>query len=112
MSEPFSFSAAGKTLLVSHLEATPTSTLVSVDSKRLTENLTPLDATLTKNRGGGASHENPYPLYPEPGPEPGMEREPQFLQSTRKPHRLRFRGTPTRAQRRGLLLWRRNDSHL
>ena len=37
----------------SHLESTLTCDPTSVDSKRLTKELTPLDATLTKKRGGG-----------------------------------------------------------
>ena len=36
-----------------HLESTLTCDPTSVDSKGLTKALTPLDATLTKNRGGG-----------------------------------------------------------
>src|SRR6267378_3589556 len=36
-----------------HLESTLTCDPTSVDSKRLTKALTPLDATLTKNRGEG-----------------------------------------------------------
>jgi hypothetical protein len=40
---------------VSLLAATPTDLPSSAASKRLTENLTPLDATLTKNRGEGHS---------------------------------------------------------
>ena len=38
---------------VGPLESTLTQTLVSVDSRPLTETLTPLDATLTKKQGGG-----------------------------------------------------------
>src|SRR5579863_9352450 len=35
---------------------------VNVDSKRLTQNLSPLEATLTKNRGEGVSqHASPHP---------------------------------------------------
>ena len=40
----------------SPLEATLRRILVSVDSKWLTEKLSPLDATLTKNTGGGVLH--------------------------------------------------------
>jgi len=43
-----------ETALVSPLGATLMNHLVSVDNKELTENLNPLDATLTKNWGVGA----------------------------------------------------------
>jgi hypothetical protein len=42
-----------RTILPSPLSATLTDMPLSVDSKRLTEKLNPLDATLTKNRGRG-----------------------------------------------------------
>jgi hypothetical protein len=41
---------------VSRLESTLARNLISVDSKRLTEKLNPLEATLTKNQGEGGSH--------------------------------------------------------
>ena len=37
---------------VTYLDATLTGPLASVENKGLTENLNPLDATLTKNIGG------------------------------------------------------------
>ena len=41
---------------LTHLNATLTNDPISVASKGLTENLTPLEATLTKNTGGWRSH--------------------------------------------------------
>ena len=38
---------------LTHLNATLTNDLTSVDSKQLTPNLNPSESTLTKNRGGG-----------------------------------------------------------
>jgi hypothetical protein len=45
-----------KPLIASHLEATLTTMLISVDCKELTDILSPLDATLTKKRGWGSHH--------------------------------------------------------
>jgi hypothetical protein len=45
----FLFSATS----VTSLESTSVEPPANVDSKALTENLTPLDAAVTKNRGGG-----------------------------------------------------------
>jgi hypothetical protein len=47
---------------VTPLEATPASPPISVASKRLTENVNPLEATLTKIRGGGLLPEPPVSL--------------------------------------------------
>ena len=41
---------------VTRLAATLTNSLASVANKRLTPGLSPLDATLTKNRGGGGRY--------------------------------------------------------
>jgi len=41
---------------VTYLDATLVGLLVSVENKGLTENLNPLDATLTKNIGGGGCY--------------------------------------------------------
>jgi hypothetical protein len=48
-------------LVLSPLSATLTRMLTSVDSKELTQTLTPLDATLTKNWGVGVSGEESCP---------------------------------------------------
>src|SRR5713226_501750 len=46
-------------ILLTLLESTLAGVLVSVDSKGLTDMLTPLDATLTKNRGRGRPRGRP-----------------------------------------------------
>src|SRR5271157_2052164 len=46
---------------LNHLESTLTKHLPSVDSTGFTKNLTPLNATLTKNRGGPPLKTSPFP---------------------------------------------------
>ena len=48
----------------SPLEATLTRMPISVHSKEFTGNLTPLNATLTKNMGGGVTHHPSQNLFP------------------------------------------------
>src|SRR5580704_8471887 len=58
---------------VTHLDATLTKKSVSIDSKEFAEHVSPLSATLTKNRGrGGANRFNSRKLYGINEPSPRM----------------------------------------
>jgi hypothetical protein len=61
-SDVHTFGPSDWQMLLSHLDATPLSIHVSVDSKWFTGNPSPLDATLTKNTGVGVSERSAFNL--------------------------------------------------